>query len=213
MTRILVIGASRGIGYETVKRGVELGHTIRAMARDVTALGSGEPTLEAFPGDATVPERVAEALEGMEAVIYALGIRVSPSTPFRSTDLFSRSTEILVTAMKAKGPRRLLAVTGIGCGESAASLSTLERIARDLTLGPIYRDKDRQEDIIRASGLDWTIVRPTFLTGFPRAGRYKVFTSPETMRNGLISRADVADFLVTQADKDIFVGKAPVLAY
>lgn len=213
MTRILVIGASRGIGFEAVRRGLELGHTMRGMARNTTALGSNDPALEAFTGDATDPAKVLEALKGVDAVIYAVGISLSPRTPFKQTDLFSRSTEVLVDAMKRTGPRRLLAVTGVGCGESISALSRFEITLRDMALGPVYRDKNRQEEIIRASGLDWTLVRPTLLTSSRRTGRYKVLTEPESWRNGMISRADVADFLVTQADKDAFVGKAPVLAY
>lgn len=213
MTRILVIGASRGIGYETVKRALELGHEVRGMARNTTALGSDNSALEPFPGDATDPGQVTKALVGMDAVIHALGVRVTLQTPFQPVTLFSRSTEVLVSAMEKSGPRRLLAVTGIGCGDSISALSRVEINARDLTLGPIYRDKNLQETIIRNSGLNWTLVRPTFLTRGARTGRYKVMSEPGTWRNGMISRADVADFLVSQVDKDLFVGKGPVLAH
>ncbi len=212
MARILVIGASRGIGRETVRQALAAGHDVRAMARHTASLPT-DPALEPFPGDATDPIRVSEAVSGMNAVITALGIRVRPWTPFRPTSLFSRSTEVLIEAMKAHGVRRLLAVTGLGCGDSIRVLSRVEILARDLVLGPVYRDKNLQEMMIRNSGLDWTIVRPAFLTSMPRTGRYRVMTEASGWRNGLISRADVADFLVTQVEREEFVGSAPVLAY
>lgn len=212
MTRILVIGASRGIGRETVRQALEAGHEVRALARNSNTLPA-HPSLEPFPGDATDAERVGAAVSGMDAVISTLGVRVSLRTPFRRTALFSRSTEVLIEAMKAKDVRRLLAVTGIGCGDSIRALSRIEIFARDLALGPIYRDKSLQEMMIRNSGLDWTIVRPTFLTSMPATGRYRVMTEASGWRNGLISRADVAGFLVAQVGRTEYVGKAPVLAY
>src|SRR5918995_635653 len=60
----------------------------------------------------------------------------------------------------------------------------------------IYADKDRQEAIVRASGLDWTIVRPTLLTSGPRTGQYRVLTNLEGVHGGRISRADCADCLM-----------------
>jgi putative NADH-flavin reductase len=213
MARILVIGASRGIGRETVKRGLEAGHAIRAMSRGASDLGITDARLEPLAGDATDAARVEEALRDMDAVIQTLGIRVTPQTWLGPVSLFSRATEVLVAAMEAKGPRRLLAVTGIGTGDSRTALSTLENVAKDLALGAIYRDKSLQETMIRNSGLDWTIVRPTFLTPGRRTGRYHVFAEPGTWRNGLISRADVADFLIREVDSETYLHRAPVLAY
>ena len=82
-----------------------------------------------------------------------------------------------------------------------------------LILGRAYDDKDRQEQLIQASNLDWTIVRPVVLTSGPPSGRYKALLDPESWRGGFISRADVAHFLVQQIDDEAYLGKTPVLAY
>ena len=213
MARILVIGASRGIGRETVKRGLEVGHSIRAMSRGASDLGISDPNLEPFAGDATDRDSVEKALQGMDAVIQSLGIRVTPQTWLGPVSLFSQATEVLVAAMEANGPRRLLAVTGIGSGDSRTALSSLENLAKDFAMGAIYRDKSLQETMIRNSGLDWTIVRPTFLTRGARTGRYHAFAEPGTWRSGLISRADVADFLIREVESEAYLHRAPVLAY
>jgi uncharacterized protein YbjT (DUF2867 family) len=213
MARILVIGASRGIGLETVKRGLEAGHSVRAMSRDPSRLGLNGPRLEPFAGDATEPASVRKAIEGMDVVIQTLGITVSYRIFVQPVTLFSRSTELLTPLMEAHGPRRLLAVTGIGCGDSVSALSSVEVFARDMALGPVYRDKNLQETIIRNSSLDWTLVRPGFLTWGRRTGRYRVMTEPGEWRNGMISRADVADFLIAAAFQDAYLRKGPVLAY
>jgi uncharacterized protein YbjT (DUF2867 family) len=116
-------------------------------------------------------------------------------------------------AKNGAGIRRLVAVTGFGAGDSRARLSLPERAVHRLLLGPAYDDKDRQEVLIRGSGLDWLIVRPTILTNGPRTGRYRVLVEPGSWRNGLISRADVADFLVREAAEPSLSQVAPVLAY
>ena len=75
----------------------------------------------------------------------------------------------------------------------------------------VYDDKDVQEWIIRSSGLNWTIVRPGLLTSGPATGRYRVLRVPQEWRFGVISRADVADFLVRQVDDRTLIGATPLL--
>jgi hypothetical protein len=74
-----------------------------------------------------------------------------------------------------------------------------------------YEDKDAQETVVKRSGLHWIIVRPVILTNGPNTGRYKVLGHPKDWRSGTISRADVADFLLKQAQDSSYLGKTPVL--
>ena len=124
----------------------------------------------------------------------------------------TRSGFALVPLMEAHGPDRLICVTGIGTGDSWQALSTLERIGHSVVFSKVYGDKTRQEDIVKRSSLRWTLVRPTILTSNPRSGRYKVLVRPETWRMGVISRADVADFVIRALDDDATVRTSPVLA-
>jgi uncharacterized protein YbjT (DUF2867 family) len=102
-------------------------------------------------------------------------------------------------------------VTGFGAGDSRASISCLQRTPFQIVFGRAYDDKSLQERLIKESGLDWTIARPGVLTGGSRTGRYKVLTEPSEWRNGIISRSDVADFLVRQIEDQTYVRQAPVL--
>jgi hypothetical protein len=114
--------------------------------------------------------------------------------------------------VKAAEVKRLIAVTGLGAGDSRGHGGILyDRVAFPLLLKRVYDDKDVQEWIIRSSGLDWTIVRPGLLNSGPAAGRYRVLSSPQEWRFGLISRADVADFLVRQIDDRALIGATPLL--
>jgi uncharacterized protein YbjT (DUF2867 family) len=81
-----------------------------------------------------------------------------------------------------------------------------------LFLGRAYADKDLQEDLIKGSGLDWTIARPGILTDNAMTGKYQVLVTPETWRQGMISRADVAHFLVHAAEDGRHIRETPALA-
>ncbi len=207
---ILVIGASRGIGRATVREGLQRGHRIRAFSRSADDIPQQEG-LEPFAGDATDPADVARALEGVDAVVLALGIQEGLSMLWQEVTLFSDATSVLIPLMEAQGPDRLICVTGIGAGDSRSALSSVERLGHSVLLSKPYADKTRQEEMIRASGLRWTLVRPVILTNGSATHRYKVLTEPADWRMGVISRTDVAHFLITAAEDDTTVGTAPVL--
>lgn len=209
MAHILVIGASQGIGLETVKAALAAGHRVRAFARSANRIELADPNLERFPGDALNRRDIEAALDGAGAVVQALGVPARDLLgPVR---LFSDATGILVPAMEAANVRRLVTVTGFGAGDSRDAISPLQRLPFRLVFGRAYDDKDAQEMRIRRSRLDWTLVRPGVLTGGRATGRYQVLEDPSSWRNGLIARADVAHFLVEQTEDARRVGKAVVL--
>ena len=131
---------------------------------------------------------------------------------FEGTTLFSDSTRILVDAMKVAGLKRLIAVTGLGAGDSRGHGGLIyDTVVFPLLLKRVYDDKDVQEWIVKSSGLDWTIVRPGLLTDRPATGRYRVLTASKDWRFGVISRADVANFLVRLIKDPALIGATPLL--
>ncbi|RVU16158.1 NAD(P)-dependent oxidoreductase [Methylobacterium oryzihabitans] len=209
MAHVLVIGASQGIGLETVKAALAAGHRVRAFARSAAGIALSDPGLEPFAGDALNGRDVAAALDGIDVAVQALG--VPARTLLGPVTLFSDATNLLVPAMERAGVRRLLAVTGFGAGDSRDAIGLLQRLPFRLVFGRAYDDKDAQEMRIRRSSLDWTLVRPGILTSGAATGRFEVLADPATWRNGLISRADVAQFIVGQIDAPTHRGQAVVL--
>jgi len=168
MTKILVIGASRGIGLEAVKGAILGGDEVRALARSGASIPVQNAALDKMSGDALDPTTIRQALQNVDVVIQTLGVDFSPMLIFEGTRLFSESTRVLVDAMKAAGVQRLIAVTGLGAGNSRGHGGFLyDAVIFPLLLKRVYDDKDVQEWIIKSSGLDWTIVRPGLLTNRP----------------------------------------------
>jgi len=213
MQHVLIIGASGGIGIEAVRVALERGLRVRALARSAERIRIDHPLLETRSADASDPEAVRAALEGVDAVIHVVGAAPSLRRMFTQINVLSKTTEVLVSEMARAGVRRLVAVTGFGAGDSRDAFSLPERMTHRLVLGTTYADKDRQEAIIRESDLDWLIVRPTILTNGRGRGRYQVLVDPDQWRNGLIARRDVADFLVREVISPSHLRVAPVLTY
>jgi uncharacterized protein YbjT (DUF2867 family) len=101
MSAVLIVGASRGIGFETVKLALKAGHSVRAMARSAASMRLNDPKLEKLDGDALDQHTIEPALAGVDAVIQTLGVSPTPELIFSGTRLFSVATRILVNAMEA----------------------------------------------------------------------------------------------------------------
>jgi uncharacterized protein YbjT (DUF2867 family) len=159
-------------------------------------------------GDAGDADDIERAVAVQDAVVWTVGM--APTR--RPVDLFSRSTRFLLAAMTKHGVQRLICVTGIGAGDSRGHGGFFyDRILQPLFMKTIYEDKDRQEALLRASDVDWTIVRPGTLTNGPATGLTRVLADLEGVTAGKVSRADVAAFIVENLQTDEFRGTAVLL--
>jgi putative NADH-flavin reductase/uncharacterized protein YciI len=207
--RILVIGATGGTGREVVRQALLKGLQVNALARSGSDAATLLPGADIIEGDALNSEVVAEALTGCNAVISALGTKLAP---FHEETLLSTATRVLINVMQKQGITRLICITGIGAGDSHGHGGFLyDHIAQPLLLSSTYHDKNRQEDEIRNSGLDWTIVRPTNLTNGPATDSVRALTDLSDFHGGSIARSDVASFLITELEDRYWAGKSPVI--
>ncbi len=211
MAKVMIIGASKGIGLETARQAVAAGHDVTAFARSASSMTLSAENLTKHDGNALNQSDVEAAVTGTDVVIQTLGVPLNKTMLTGPITLFSEATRTLIAALDKAGVKRLIAVTGFGAGDSEASINPLQRVAFNAVFGRAYGDKSIQERLIKESGLDWIIARPGVLTNGPKTGRYEIITDHSKMKNGIISRADVADFLVSQIDEDAYIGKAPVL--
>jgi putative NADH-flavin reductase len=207
--KVLIIGATGGTGRILLEKALDQGHEVTALARNPSAVAPRDYRPRVLRGNALDPDEVEAAVSGQDAVLSALGTRST-----KPTTLFSASTANLVGAMKKHGVRRLVCLTGVGAGDSKGHGGFLyDRLFLPFVLRNQYEDKDRQEEIIRRSGLEWVIVRPARLTNESAKGEYQVFLSGDSYRATTISREDVAAFMLAQLSEDRYVHQTPVISY
>ena len=208
--KILVVGATGGTGRLIVSRALALGHDVAALVRSPEkARALKGATLIA--GDARDETTLREALNGRNGVISALG---TPASPFRQVTLLSTATRALVSAMKIAQVSRLVCITGIGAGDSAGHGGFFfDNLIFPLLLRNVYADKNRQEAIVRNSGLDWILVRPSILNDKPSHDTVRVLTDLSGFHGGAISRQDVAKFVVDQLQVDTWLRRSPLITW
>lgn len=207
--KIAIIGASAGIGLHCVQRALQKGHEVVTLSRRVVPIPD-QAKLKRVQGSATDANAVRTAVEGAEAVLVTLGTK----SPLPTT-MFSDSSRILLQVLNEIGSSpTLIVLTGFGTGDSWNYNSFPMKILFTLALKQVYLDKAVQEQLIAGGYSRWEIVRPGRLTNGSMTERYRVLdTLVDGMKVGAIARADVAQFLVDQAEHPTYLGKYPALTY
>jgi uncharacterized protein YbjT (DUF2867 family) len=203
--RLLVLGATGGTGRHVVAQALVRGYDVTVLAR--SAEKAGKLGAKIVVGDALDPAAMRRAMEGQDGVVSALG---TPASPFKEVTLLSRATRILVDAMQAEKVSRLVVVNGIGAGHGGF---VFDRLVFPLLLRHVYEDKNRQEAIVRESGLDWTLVRPSILNDKPGGRSVRALTDLSEFNGGTISRADVARFVLDQVPGVVWSRRSPLVTW
>jgi putative NADH-flavin reductase len=195
---ITIIGASAGVGREAVKIALQRNHKVNTLSRSEIDLPKNN-NLTVIKGSATNKEDLIKAIKNADAVIVTLGTGKST----KATTLYSDFAKLLVEVQEESGVQiPFIILTGFGAGESARYNSFFMRLLFNLLLKAVYVDKTKMEEIISESKMKWEIVRPGQLKDKALTGKYRVETKLyKGIGIGSINRADVADYLVTQAEK------------
>jgi putative NADH-flavin reductase len=199
--KIAIIGASAGIGAETVKLALKRGHSINALSRNNAALPE-HASLTKITGTALSIDDLKKTIAGTDAIIVTVGTKKKKGTTMFSE--LAKALSIVTSELNYAGP--VIIVTGFGTGESARYLGLFMRLIIRLFLKDQYADKTRMETIISESPMSWEFVKPGMLTNGPLTSNYKVigklFAGIKISR---ISREDVADYLVKEAEQPKFL--------
>jgi uncharacterized protein YbjT (DUF2867 family) len=206
--RVTVFGASGRTGRQVVARAAAAGMDVTAYVRDPARLHSVPDGVRVVTGGLDDDGRLAEALAGRDAAISALGV----GRPLRTDPAVVEGVRRIVAAMESAGVPRLVYLSFVGVRDSRARSGPVIRHVLARVVRNEAADHERKEAIVRASGLDWTIVRPPLLTSGPangglRAGEDVAAAGPLPRA----SRADVAAYLVGQLTATDQIRRAPSL--
>jgi putative NADH-flavin reductase len=208
---LLIVGATGGTGRALLDQALGQGHTVTAFVRNPAKLRVTHERLRVVTGNVLDYDSIDTAVQGEDAVLSALGHK----RWFIKTTILSEGTKNSISAMEKHGVRRFICETSLGVGDSRGRLG----LYYTLFVIPVitffyFKDKRRQEQLIRESSLDWVIVRPGQLTNGRKRAKYrhgeKIGSYVLTVR---ISRADVADFMLKQLTDNSYLRRTPGVAY
>ncbi len=203
--RLAIFGGTGGTGLELTRQSLEKGHSVRVLARNPNRMPLVSPNMRIVLGNVLDRESVSKTVLGSDAVLSCLGQR----TLLRNTRVCSAGTHLILEVMQAQGVRRLVVESAFGVGESLAVANPLERLLFATLLRAPYEDKNLLEAELKASGLEWTILRPTALTNGALTGRYAVTAGrPAASR---VSRADVAAAMLRAVEERLWLGESPTV--
>jgi putative NADH-flavin reductase len=194
MSNLLIIGANGGIGKNAVEIALKAGHHVTALVRSLANLSIVHANLEIVSGDVMHPETFEKYLANKDAVISALGERMTGPTT-----LYSAGNANLLKAMKKTGVKRAFFISACAIEISPVQPFFVRLATKYIVqklFGNGYADQRIMEKLIKESGIEWTIMRPPRLSNKPATGHYR-FVINSFLRKCLgISRADVAHFMI-----------------
>lgn len=206
--RLAILGATGGIGGHLLSWAVDAGYPVHVLARRPEAV-PGRPGVTVTQGDATDPEAVADVVASADAVLSALGSR-GAKTP----DLLASAASVVTQAMVKHGVQRLICVSAAGAfiTEDSHANPVVKTILPRIFTRP-FADVREMERVVRASTLDWTLVRPTRLVDGPGRGGYRIrdrYPAPGLTK---IARADVAQFMIGALTDAGYLRQAPAICW
>ena len=208
---LLIIGASGGTGRALVEQAVAQGHTVTAFVRNPARFAMNHERLKVMQGNVLEFDSIDRAVRGKDAVLSALGHKQW----FIPRTILSNGTRNIIAAMEKHGVKRFVCETSLGIGDSRGRLGLYYTLFVIPFITYFYfKDKERQERLIRESSLDWVIVRPGQLTNGEQRGSYRhgkgIGSYLATVK---ISRADTAEFMLSLVGDDSFLRQTIGVAY
>ncbi len=208
--RITIFGATGKTGRHLLEQALAEGYEVTAFVRDPAKVPLQHERLTLVQGDVQDGAQVEEAIRGVDAVLSTLG-----QTKTSSKDMLTVAARHIVPAMQKHGVRRMVTLVGAGVPHERDRSSPGRRFMRGLmklVARDVLEDAERHAELVRASDLEWTLVRPPRLTDGERRGEYRT----GYMQLGpaeSISRADLADFMLKLAADAEYLREAPMVSY
>lgn len=218
--KLAITAATGGVGEQLLRQALGAGHDVTAIARNPAKLPAALRDARIVTADLAAPQPgvLEAAIAGNDAVLSGLG----PASN-SSAGIATRGTQAIAAAMHAAGVRRLVVISAAPVGtmpypgrpnppkHDPGDGFFMRHLAAPVTktaLRKTYADLALMEEILRESGLDWTVIRPPRLTGKPLTGSYRTASGQNLRRGLLISRANVAHLMLAVLEQPETIHRA-----
>jgi putative NADH-flavin reductase len=207
--KVLIIASSRQIRRQLAEQATAEGHQVTELEPKRPRFRLRRPKHRMVQGEVLREDTLGPALAGQEAVVCWL----SPPSRQASNYLWE-GTANLIRGMEKHGVRRLICISACGAGDSRGHCGFFhDKIVQPLFLKQVYEDRDRQEELIRGTQLEWVIVRPARLTQARPRGQYMVLTDLRNFKANRIALLDAVEFTLKQLRTNFYLFQTPLVTY
>jgi uncharacterized protein YbjT (DUF2867 family) len=208
--KLALFGGTGRTGLWVIKEGLDRGHEISALVRSPEKIDVESPRLHLLTGSPLQIDDVRATITGTEAVACCLNINRKNDTPWAKVttpeNLISECIKNCIDVMHEEGIARIITISAFGVGDTKAALGVFGRMfLYGTNIKYAYLDHERQERLLSASDLDWTILRPTFLGRKNDTGTVIASINGQPKPRGSVARRNVARFILDCAEKGIHV--------
>jgi putative NADH-flavin reductase len=208
--KVLVIATSKRIRRQLAEQAQADGHEVTALERKLPRFRWRRPRHRMIEGDVLQERSLAPAVAGQDAVLCWL----TQKNTRQPTTYLWEGTANLIRMMEKHGVRRLICISACGAGDSRGHCGFFhDKIIQPLFLKQVYEDRDRQEELVRGTQLEWVIVRPARLTNGGARGEYMVLTDLRHFRARRIALVDAVEFVLKQLSSNFYLFQAPLVTY
>jgi len=202
----VVIGATSASGKVLVKKLLTAGYSVTAIVRSPEKMEQKSSLLQVVQADVRQKDSFASAIKKDDVVFSFLG----PKGDVKK--IAAEGTQNIIDVMKTQGAQRLIviSVAGIAVANDNREKTFIDKLLR-FFLRDMYDDREAQLEALRNSGIQCTALRVPRLTDGTGGDAAKAFFGKPSPSMKL-SRSSLADFMITEAQKNKWVGKAPIVA-
>ncbi len=215
--KILILGATGRTGKHILTEALKRGHEVSALVRDAAKLTVASERLNAWEGLPTDKSQLTQVAAGCAAIVNALNLSRTSDFPWASLrtpkDFLSQTMENSIEVCRELGIRRMLITSAWGVDETRKEIPAWFRwLIEHSNIQYAYEEHARQEEMLRKTDLEWTIVRPAGLTNTAKTQKLQVSLNNQPKPKLTISRLSVATFLLDALEKQLFIRKCPTLS-
>ena len=210
--RILLLGATKGLGKEILKEALSLGFEINCLVRNTKKFPVEQNNIRVFEGDATSSIDLENAVQDSKIIISTLNVMRKNLFPWSNItndkNTISKSSKNIIKISKRKKIKHLISVSAWGVNESLDHIPIwFKLLIKNSNLKYPYIDHGKSEKLLVNSNLNWTILRPSALVNFLNNHQVKESISLKNKPSLIISRKSLAKFIINIVDKKNYYNK------